>query len=371
MKKSDRSGCFTAIAYFWGITFAVGILGQIAMGISTLAETNPVAAFLIAAAVVSAVVFVIYRRFNRSSIVLPAPAPEKPSGKLIRRIPTPEGRYKSYENQYQYCPKCGVQNPLALWYCLECGAHMEAPYIRKRFVPDHYAEWLAPMYRTHYQRIRFDRAKYQRLDIINHVDDAYLVRSSDGERQYIIGPDGCTCQDFGNRCLPCKHMYAAMIDMQIIGSDYYMFRMPRRIKDSVDGLAAASDDAAIYYRDFLSDYGSLPGIIFYPSSGAFFPFIPMAADLGLIESVPTDAVLLIEYVNHQYTVPAFRQRVAELCPDLHLPSSLRKADLIEFALSQSDALSDRFAAEFAAVRVPPEICGNAAEIVDLVRELYS
>lgn len=371
MRKSDRGGCFTIVAYFWGVTLAVGLLGQLVMGIGTLAETNPAAAVLLSAVIIAVVVLIVYLRRRRIIISPPVPAPEKPSGRLNRRIPTPQGRYRSYDNQYQYCPKCGVQNPLALWYCLECGAHMEAPYIRKRFVPDHYAEWLAPMYRTHYQRIRFDRAKYQRLDIINHVDDAYLVRSSDGERQYIIGPDGCTCQDFGNRCLPCKHMYAAMIDMQIIDSDYYMFRMPRRIKDSVDGLAAASDDAAIYYRDFLADYGAILGIIFYPSSGAFFPYIPMAAERGLIEIVPTDAVLLLEYVSHQYTVAGFRQRAAELCPELHLPSSLRKADLIEFALSQSDALSDRFAAEFAAVRIPPEISGNSAEIIDLVRELYS
>ena len=59
------------------------------------------------------------------------------------------------------------------------------------------------------QLTRQDRAKYDgmRLLSINAKTKSGTIRSQDGRSTYHVTTESCSCPDFRERGLPCKHMY--------------------------------------------------------------------------------------------------------------------------------------------------------------------
>lgn len=43
---------------------------------------------------------------------------------------------------------------------------------------------------------------------IRRERDVYIVRSKDGMREYVVTPFSCSCPDFINRGIACKHIRA-------------------------------------------------------------------------------------------------------------------------------------------------------------------
>lgn len=71
-----------------------------------------------------------------------------------------------------------------------------------------FGSWDISIHDAEGQDVRFDRAMFQRIDILNY-DAAAGVAEIMGTRgrTYETTLDTCTCEDFTRRGLPCKHIY--------------------------------------------------------------------------------------------------------------------------------------------------------------------
>lgn len=386
MKRSDSSGCGSTLFKCFLVMCAIG-------GISSffqyIYESFGAAGVLISIGIIVAIACIYFSRLSsrrsRSSHEDTRPetwdsppvrsgasgyvsrAPVKSSPRRVARSPKPIGRYYSYSGYYKYCPVCGVRNPYGVWYCVECDFHFreDEQGSEKPFRANSFEDWLAPNFYTKYQRTRFERAKLQNLPITDISDsgEVFTVLSSDGDNEYTVSCSRCTCQDFANRQLPCKHMYAVMLEQGILSPDFYMFTMPRNLKERIDILCDSSAEAAGALYQFLLNPSVYSGIVFVDSDHPVFPHIDPISSLSLLEAVETDAVLLISFIEKKFTIPDFKDSCRSVQPDIRFPS-LKKHDMIEFLLSQSPALSDYFSGMFRCVRVPEEVAQNISEILE-------
>lgn len=93
---------------------------------------------------------------------------------------------------------CGVQS----------SADIPAASIPSDLCGATFGSWDISIHDAEGQDIRFDRAMFQRIDILQY-DPAAGVASIVGTRgeTYETTLDTCTCEDFARRGLPCKHIY--------------------------------------------------------------------------------------------------------------------------------------------------------------------
>ena len=71
-----------------------------------------------------------------------------------------------------------------------------------------FGAWDISIHDAEGQDVRFDRAMFQKISIVSYdaENGSAQISGSHGDL-YSVTLDGCTCQDFQRRRLPCKHIY--------------------------------------------------------------------------------------------------------------------------------------------------------------------
>ncbi len=273
-------------------------------------------------------------------------------------------RYTDEDDDYKYCPDCFLKNPDDRWYCIECGhAFAEGePTVTSHEHPFEYSYWLSPKFRTKHQRTRFRRAS--QIQMKSHTPDFYhaTVYSSDRSSLYEVTPEECSCQDFFKRGLPCKHMYAVMIEANVLSSIASLYNLPRNISARIDNLHDISKDSAREFALFLRYKRFNSNSVIVDRSNDVFAHLPNIVSSSLIE-INFSTTDLIAYVEKTYTVDEFREVCSAVAPELELPK-LKKHDLIEFALSQKLELSEYFSNLVYFVRIPDDVFTHRRDIFD-------
>ncbi|MBR2848801.1 MAG: SWIM zinc finger family protein [Clostridia bacterium] len=279
--------------------------------------------------------------------------------------------YVGKREKYKHCPDCFLKNPVDRWYCLECGHGFgeEEPLITSHEHPFSYNYWLSPKFRTQHQRTRFRRAS--QIQLKSHSSDyTYTtVFSSDFSTVYEVTPESCTCQDFFKRGLPCKHMYAVMIQAGVISSISALYNLPSDISFCIDNLQRISKDAAREFALYLRYKRFSSNRVIVDRSNDVFKHLPTIASLSLIAIDNSISDELIAYVEKTYTADDFRELCSAVVPELKLPK-LKKRDLIAFALLQKVELSEYFSNLFRLVCIPENIFTRRKEIFDYYFEEY-
>lgn len=119
---------------------------------------------------------------------------------------------------HKYCPVCCLRNADDAEVCRECEHDFRSDSVSVRALPpaSSFVYWLDNRYDTSYQRLRKKNAKRIRVDRYDPVTQRAFVHSEKGEDTYITTYRYCTCWDFRTRELPCKHMYAVMLNLGIL-----------------------------------------------------------------------------------------------------------------------------------------------------------
>ena len=119
---------------------------------------------------------------------------------------------------HKYCPVCCLRNADDAEVCRECEHDFRNDSVSVRALPpaSSFVYWLDNRYDTSYQRLRKKNAKRIRVDRYDPVTQRAFVHSEKGEDTYITTYRYCTCWDFRTRELPCKHMYAVMLNLGIL-----------------------------------------------------------------------------------------------------------------------------------------------------------
>ena len=121
---------------------------------------------------------------------------------------------------YKYCPKCGLKNDDNERVCRECRHDFsEDTYtIRKTPAAVSFVHWMVDKYNTPFQKSRRISAKSVVIDYYDaNTKTAYI--KEDDSTQYMTTHRFCSCPEFQSRELPCKHMYALMIQDGVLSAD--------------------------------------------------------------------------------------------------------------------------------------------------------
>lgn len=119
---------------------------------------------------------------------------------------------------HKYCPVCGLRNADDAELCRECEHDFkeDTNVIRTPADVTSFSHWLDSKYDTPYQKTRRKSAKKVGVLDYDPVTQKACVESENGYDQYTTTYRYCTCWDFRMRELPCKHMYAVMMDLGFI-----------------------------------------------------------------------------------------------------------------------------------------------------------
>lgn len=119
---------------------------------------------------------------------------------------------------HKYCPQCGLRNADDAEYCRECRHDFkgDSSVIRVSDAALSYMHWVSPKYDTIYQRTRMNSARNVHVLKYDPERQVAYVHSEKDSQTYTTTYRYCTCWDFRMRELPCKHMYAVMINIGII-----------------------------------------------------------------------------------------------------------------------------------------------------------
>jgi len=78
-------------------------------------------------------------------------------------------------------------------------------------------EWDESIHIETSQYSRFDRARTENIFIVHGYP---FKMSGKSGRIYSVTGNSCTCPDFYDRKLPCKHIYRLMLDRKLISEDF-------------------------------------------------------------------------------------------------------------------------------------------------------
>jgi hypothetical protein len=262
----------------------------------------------------------------------------------------------------KYCPQCGIHLRDYWRKCGECKYYFEdgEEPIYTRPKPTSYNYWLTSMYKGKHQRDRFLRS-YD-VKIKAHAPDFRWanVYSSDGSEVYTVTWSACDCMDFKRRGVPCKHMYAVMREAGLIESIHEFYEIPSALTAQIDALHICKPEASSAFVSLISEASTR---LLVSRSDSDFKYIKDICEFALAERADLTADDLISYVDSYYTLQEFKDLCRLSCSDVKFPK-LKKRELIEFTLSQSEKLSDYFAKQVQAVVFPEDVIRFRSNIRD-------
>lgn len=211
--------------------------------------------------------------------------------------------------------------------------------------------WLCPKYYDNFQRARFKRSKEQhiRFLVIDRTHNiGYCLSTVSDERYYRVTFYNCSCPDFAQYSVACKHMYNFAVRVGAMSRDHMLYGVPEDKMKLLKSIYAECYYMPNYLEKLINKATKTvnphfvsPGKILVHIEGSKRCY-KYLADKGFFRIATKDDFDFIDFLCEQYEVEQFKNSVLYIIPLFKFPSRLRKRELYEYVCANNPVVAKKF-----------------------------